>query len=88
MIRTIRCSSVTVNERVIDYSAMVKHSSDKVKCLYIACSRSLDILRQEIGDWLRSEQRSLEFWQSSSGHSPVKLIPGQGRRSVNFTTVT
>ena len=58
-----------------------------VKCLYVGCSRSLDILRQEI-DWLRTEQRSLEFRQSSSGQSPIKLIPGQGHRSVNFTTVT
>lgn len=86
-IRNISYSTFTTNEGIIDHSPMVKQSFDKVKRLYVACSRSLDILRQEIG-WLWTEQRSLEFRQSSSGQSPIKLIPGQGRRSVNFTTVT
>jgi hypothetical protein len=81
--RNIRYSK----EEIIDHSDVVKQSFDKVKYLYVAYSRSLDILRQEI-DWLRTEQRSLEFRQSSSGQSPIKLIPDQGRRSVNFTTVT
>jgi hypothetical protein len=86
-IRNIGYSTISAKEGVIDHSAVVKQSFDEVKCLYVACSRSLGILRQEI-DWLRTEQRSLEFRQSSSGQSPVKLIPGQGRRNVTFTTVT
>jgi len=85
-IRNISYSTFTAYEGIIDHSAVVKQSFDKVKCLYVACSRSLDIPRQEI-DWLRTEQWSLEFRQNSSGQSTIKLIPAQGRRSVNFTTV-
>jgi len=56
MIRNICYSTVTANEGIIAPSAVVKQPFDKVKCLYVPCSRSLGNLRQK-RDWIRTEQR-------------------------------